>query len=177
MARPCVILWSIKILNKNNLWCMVLASSTNLIKYTKIRWVGFNTDQSHSWLLLQLIQIDWLHSVSNSFAHCSVLYSVRWDEMCRIGLSYKHSKILEWSECGRKARHKKWIEKKSFWHAWDMLLVGLFNPCLDASLGLNPHTHESIIFLHHLEVLVQVLQGSPSPSFARCCRWTGAWPW
>ena len=99
---------------------MVLVSSTNLIKYTKIRWVGFNTDQSHSWLLLQLIQIDRVHSIGNSFTHRSVLYSVRWDEMCRIRLFYKRSKILEWSECGRKARHKKWIEKKSFWHAWDL---------------------------------------------------------
>jgi hypothetical protein len=60
---------------------MVLASSTSLIKYMKIRWVGFNTDQSHS--------------VGNSFTHSSVLYRVRRDEMCRIGLSFERSKILE----------------------------------------------------------------------------------
>jgi len=41
---------------------------------------------------------------------------------------------------------------------------------------LNPYTREPIIFLHCLEVLVQVLRGAPSPSFARCYRWTGAWP-
>ena len=41
---------------------------------------------------------------------------------------------------------------------------------------LNPHTHEPIIFLHRLEVLVQVLQGAPSPSFMSCYHWTGAWP-
>ena len=63
---------------------MLLESLTNLIQYMKIRWVGFNTDQSHSWVLLQLIQIDRVHSVGNSFTHSSVLYSVRWDQMCRI---------------------------------------------------------------------------------------------
>ena len=36
------------------------------------------------------------------------------------GLSCKHNKIWEWSECVRKAGHKKWFEKRSFWHAWDL---------------------------------------------------------
>ena len=31
--------------------------------------------------------------------------------------------------------------------------------------------------MHLTEMLVQVLRGAPSPSFVRCCRWTGAWPW
>jgi hypothetical protein len=88
-SRTLCALWSIKILNKNNLWCIVLASSTNLTKYMKIRWVGFNTDQSHSWLLLQLIQIDRVHFMGNRFTHSSILYSVRWDEMCHIGISYE----------------------------------------------------------------------------------------
>ena len=53
------------------------------------------------------------------------LYCIVSDEIkcATFGLSCKCSKIWEWSECGRKARHKKWIEKKSFWppwHAWDL---------------------------------------------------------
>ena len=119
MARTCVIQWSIKILNKNNLWYMVLASSTNLIKYTKIRQVGFNTDQNHSWLVRLLIQMLW----SSAIVLLLALYWILSDKIkcATFRLSCECNKIWEWSECGGKARYKKWIEKKSFWppwHAW-----------------------------------------------------------
>ena len=50
---------------------------------------------------------------THSFTHSSVLYCVQQDEMCRIGHSCERSKILEWSECSRKAGHKKWIKKRA----------------------------------------------------------------
>jgi hypothetical protein len=52
----------------------------------------------------------------------TVLYCIVSDEIkCAVvRLSCEHNKIWEWRECIRKAGHKKWFEKRSFWHAWDL---------------------------------------------------------
>jgi len=52
----------------------------------------------------------------------------------------------EWSECGRKARHKKWIEKKSFWSPWHAWHLNAWCGCDRSSLYLfhyNPSSHSS----------------------------------
>ena len=59
------------------------------------------------------------------------------------GLSYERSKIWEWSECIRKARHKKWFKKRSFCHAWDL---NAWCGCDRSFLYLfdsNPRSHNS----------------------------------
>ena len=58
-------------------------------------------------------------------------------------LSCKRSKIWEWSECVRKAGHKKWFKKRSFWHAWDL---NAWCGCDRSFLYLfhsNPSSHSS----------------------------------
>ena len=76
-----------------------------------MRRVGFNTDQSHSWLVRLLIQMLWLSAIVLLIA----LYYILSNKIkcATFGLSCECSKIWEWSECSRKAGHKKWIKKRA----------------------------------------------------------------
>ena len=101
--------------------------------------------ESHSRLLL-LIQMLWPSALRMQYFYS--LYNIVFDEIkCdAFGLSCKCNKIWEWSECGKKAKHKKWIEKKSFsplWHAWDL---NAWCSCDRSFLYLfhyNPNSHNS----------------------------------
>ena len=78
----------------------------------------------------------------------TALYCIVFDEMkcVAFGLYCKRNKIWEWSKCVRKAGHKKWIKKKSFWplwHAWDF---NAWCSCDRSFLYLfhsNPSSHDS----------------------------------
>jgi hypothetical protein len=61
-----------------------------------------------------------VHSVRNSLL-IALKYIVSNKIKCVVfRLSCMCSKIWESSECIKKARHKKWFEKRSFWHAWHL---------------------------------------------------------
>ena len=57
--------------------------------------------------------------------------------------------------------------------------INLLDLCIEMQICIPRSSEVAWLWntKHLTEMLVQVLRGAPSPSFARCCRWTGAWPW